>query len=55
MTDAMNTDMTVQRKTNQRLGLIPGKPTFNGQLQEDKPVKKAENEPSGRRKIKNTS
>lgn len=34
---------------------MPGMSTFNGQVQEEKPVKKNEKEPSGRRKIKNMS
>lgn len=50
-----STWMWLGKKTVKSVRLIPGTSTFNGQVLEDKPVKKTEKEQSDRRKIKNLS
>lgn len=47
--------MWLGKKTVKSVGLIPSTSTFNGQVREDKPVKKTEKEQSGKTKIKNLS
>lgn len=48
-------DVTGKEDWQEGIEQIPGTSTFNGQVQEDRPVKKTKKEPSDRRKIKNKS